>query len=74
MTNYDAFISYTHRSEMRLATALDDALTRFAKPWNKLRAQRIYRDTDSQALTPNLLGEVEEATDNSEFRNSQSNR
>ena len=67
MTNYDAFISYTHRSEMRLASALDDALTRFAKPWNKLRAQRIYRDTDSQALTPNLLGAVEEAMDNSEF-------
>ena len=67
MKKYDAFISYTHSSEMDLAMALDDGLTRFAKPWNKLRAKRIYRDTDSQALTPNLLGAVQQAMDNSEF-------
>ena len=67
MSKYNAFISYTHHSEMPLATALDNALTRFAKPWNRLRALRIYRDTDSQALTPNLLGAVEKAMDESEF-------
>lgn len=67
MPKYNAFISYTHHSEMPLATALDKALTRFAKPWNRLRALRIYRDIDSQALTPNLLGAVERAMDESEY-------
>ena len=67
MKSYDAFISYTHRSEMDVAVALDDAMTRFAKPWNKLRAKRIYRDTDSQALTPNLLAAVQEAMNRSDF-------
>ena len=67
MKKYNAFISYTHKSEMPLALALDAALTKFAKPWNKLRALRIYRDTDSQGLTPNLLAAVEQAMAASEY-------
>ena len=67
MSKYNAFISYTHHSEMPLAKALDRALTRFAKPWNRLRAMRIYRDVESQELTPNLLAAVESAMENSEY-------
>lgn len=67
MSKYKAFISYTHHSEMPLAVVLDKALTRFAKPWNRLRAMRLYRDVESQALTPDLLSAVEGAMENSEF-------
>ncbi|MEO0422743.1 MAG: hypothetical protein AAF184_10435 [Pseudomonadota bacterium] len=65
--SYDAFISYKHSSELPVATALDDGLARFAKPWHKLRARRVYRDLDSQALTPNLLAAVQSAMDASEY-------
>ena len=67
MHKYKAFISYTHSSEMPIATVLDKALTRFAKPWNRLRAMRLYRDVESQALTPDLLSAVEGAMENSEY-------
>ncbi len=30
---YNAFISYSHAADGRMATALQAALERFAKPW-----------------------------------------
>ena len=37
-TSYDAFISYSHAADGKLAPALQNALQRFAKPWYRLRA------------------------------------
>ena len=37
---YDAFISYSHAVDGRLAPALQSALQRFSKPWYRLRALR----------------------------------
>ncbi|MDQ3698882.1 MAG: hypothetical protein M3373_12810 [Gemmatimonadota bacterium] len=41
---YDAFISYSHALDGTLAPALQSALHRFAKPWYRLRARRVFRD------------------------------
>ena len=38
--HYDAFISYSHAADGRLAPALQRALHRFAKPWYQVRARR----------------------------------
>ena len=35
---YDAFISYSHAADGKLAPNLQDALQRFAKPWYRRRA------------------------------------
>ncbi len=64
---YNAFISYTHKSEMPLAIALEQGLERYAKPLFKMRALEIYRDTESQALTPDLLAAVHHAMDDSDY-------
>jgi hypothetical protein len=39
---YNAFISYNHAADGTLAPALQSALHRFAKPWYKLRALRVF--------------------------------
>ncbi len=51
---YDAFISYAHAVDDRLAPALQAALQRFAKPWRQRRALRIFRDQSSLAAAPEL--------------------
>lgn len=51
---YDAFLSYSHAADGKLAPALQRALHRFARPWNRMRALRIFRDTTSLAATPEL--------------------
>jgi hypothetical protein len=44
---YHAFMSYSHAADGKLAPALQSALHRFAKPWYRLRAMRIFRDKTS---------------------------
>jgi hypothetical protein len=51
---YDAFLSYSHAADGKLAPALQRALHRFARPWNRMRALRVFRDTTSLAATPEL--------------------
>jgi WD40 repeat protein len=63
---YNAFISYSHAGDGQLAPALQSALQRFAKPWYRLRALRIFRDTTSLAATPSLWGSIEQALERSE--------
>ena len=52
---YDAFISYSHHSDARLAPLLQAGLHRFAKPWYRMRAVRVFRDEASLAATLVLL-------------------
>jgi len=63
---YDVFLSYSHAADGRLAPALQSGLQRFAKPWNRLRALRVFRDKTGLAPTPGLWSAIKAALDNSE--------
>ncbi|MGH3790720.1 MAG: TIR domain-containing protein, partial [Pseudonocardiaceae bacterium] len=58
---YDAFISYSHALDGALAPALQTGLERFAKPWYRPRALRVFRDTTSLAANPGLWSAIEKA-------------
>lgn len=58
---YDAFISYSHRDDEDLALAVQAGLQRFAKPWYRLRALRVFRDRANLSLEPGLWASVEKA-------------
>lgn len=64
---YDAFISYSHGADGRLAPALQTALHRFAKPWWKLRAANVFRDGTSLAAAHDLSGAIKTALADSRF-------
>jgi hypothetical protein len=64
---YKAFISYSHAADGKLAPALQSALHRFAKPWYRLRAIRVFRDKTTLALTPALWPAIEKALSESEY-------
>lgn len=64
---YNAFISYSHAADGRLAPALQSALQSFARPWYRLRALRVFRDKTSLSATPELWGSIERALAASEY-------
>jgi hypothetical protein len=64
---FDAFISYSHAADGKLATALQLGLHRFAKPFFKLRAIRVFRDETTLAMTPRLWPDIEKALRESRF-------
>lgn len=64
---YKAFISYSHAGDGRLAPALEQGLHRFAKPWYRIRAMRIFRDETTLALTHELWPAIEAALAQSEY-------
>jgi hypothetical protein len=55
---YDGFISYSHAADDLLAPRLQSALQRFAKPWWKRRAVRIFRDESSLSANPHLWSSI----------------
>lgn len=65
--NYKAFISYSHSADDKLAPALQSALHRFAKPFYRLRAIRVFRDKTSLHLTPELWPLIQQALADSEY-------
>lgn len=64
---YDAFISYSHAADGKLAPALQSALHRFAKPWYRLRAVQVFRDKTSLSVSPALWPAIEVALSDSEY-------
>ena len=60
---YDAFISYSHAADSQLASRLESALQRFAKPWYKLREMAVFRDGNNLNLTPALWSSIQSALD-----------
>src|ERR1700683_3061070 len=64
---YSAFISYSHTADSTLASALQSALHRFAKPWYKLRAVHIFRDQTNLAVNPALWSSIRDALDQASF-------
>ncbi len=64
---YDAFLSYSHAADGKLAPALQTGLQQFAKPWNRLRAIRVFRDKTGLSATPGLWSAIETVLNNSEY-------
>ena len=57
--DYDAFISYSHQDDGDLAAALQSRMQRFAKPWYRMRALRVFRDTASLSANLGLWASIE---------------
>ena len=51
---HDAFISYSHAVDGKLAAALENGLEKLAKPLLKLRALDVFRDQTSLTASPAL--------------------
>lgn len=64
---YDAFISYSHAADGRMAPILQRALHRFAKPWWKIRALSIFRDETDLAASSSLNGRIVAALDSARY-------
>jgi WD40 repeat protein len=65
-TRYNAFISYNRSVDADVAPAFQSALQRFAKPWYRMRAVRVFRD-DSDLRNEPLRSAVTAALNRSEF-------
>ena len=65
--SYDAFISYSHAADGRLAPALQAGLRSLAKPWYRRRALRVFRDQTSLSASPELWSSIEEALSQARF-------
>jgi WD40 repeat protein len=66
-STYDCFISYSHAADRRLAPALQTGLHRFAKPWYRLHALRVFRDDASLSANPGLWTSIQQALGKSEW-------
>jgi WD40 repeat protein len=64
---YNAFLSYSHTEDLRLAASIQSALQGFARPWYKPYALRIFRDKTSLAANPALWSSIVRALDDSEY-------
>src|SRR5215211_4839094 len=62
---FDAFVSYSHAADGRLAPALQTALQSIGKPWYRRRALRLFRDTTSLSASPELWPTIERALERS---------
>lgn len=65
--DYDAFISYSHAADGRLAPALQRALKSLAKPWFRLRALSVFRDQTDLSAAADLTAAIRAALANSRF-------
>jgi WD40 repeat protein len=64
---YNAFLSYSHAADGKLAPAVQSGLQRFAKPWYRLRVLRVFRDKTTLSATPALWPSIETALSESEY-------
>jgi hypothetical protein len=63
--SYGGFLSYSHAADGLLAPRLQSGLRRFAKPWWKRRALRVFRDEASLSANPHLWSSIADALDDS---------
>lgn len=64
---YNAFISYSHAADGKLAPALQSALHKFAKPWYRFRVLHVFRDQTSLSASPALWPSIETALSKSDY-------
>ena len=67
MPGFDVFISYSRRASTTLATDLQVAVERFAKPWYRLRAARVFRDDASMSANTALWSTIERGLRDAEW-------
>ena len=67
VAGFDAFISYSRRASTTLATDLQSAVERFAKPWYRLRAVRVFRDDASMSANTALWSTIERGLTEAEW-------
>lgn len=67
LSGYDAFISYSHALDGKLAPALQREIERFATPWYQARTLRVFRDNASLAANPGLWSSIERALATSQW-------
>lgn len=65
--SYNAFISYSHAADGKLAPAMQSALQALAKPWYRRSKIRIFRDQTSLSANPALWSSIEKALTESEY-------
>ena len=66
-TSYNAFISYSHSADRKLAPAMRSALQQFAKPWYRRRNLRVFLDQSSLAVNPALWPAIQKALSAAEY-------
>src|SRR4051812_20977165 len=64
---YNAFISYSHAADDKLAPTVQSGLHSLAKPWYRLRQLRVFRDKTNLAAAPGLWSSIESALNKSEW-------
>jgi WD40 repeat protein len=64
---FDAFISYSHAADGRLAPKLQAGLHRLARPLFRPRALRVFRDETGLSATPALWPAIVAALDRSRY-------
>lgn len=64
---YDAFISYSHAADGKIAPLVHRALGRLAKPWYKARSLSVFRDTTSLAAADDLTASIRAAIAGSRY-------
>lgn len=64
---YAGFISYSHGGDKPFAERLQREVERFAKPWNRIRAIRLFRDDTNLTASPGLWTAIETALGDSEW-------
>ena len=67
MQLFDAFISYSHRSDGLTAPTLQRGLENFNRKWFGHRRLRIFRDQTDLSVAPSLWGIIQQALDSSRF-------
>ena len=60
-------MSYSHAADHVAAPALQSALHKFARPWNRMRALHLFRDQTSLAASPELWPAIEDALSNARW-------
>ena len=56
---FDAFLSYSHSEDKLLASAIQNKLQQFAKPWYHRRSIRVFLDETSLTAAPELWPRIE---------------
>ena len=64
---YNAFISYSHEADDKMAPALQHGIMRYAIPWYKRSKLNIFRDESSLSISPHLWANIQESLSKSEY-------
>ena len=64
---YDAFISYSHAADGRLAPVLKAGLERMGRSWSQSRALRVFRDVTDLGVNADLWSSITSVLDESRW-------